>query len=160
MNTDTDRIVTLALDLVFDCCERADWSAYDLPRPLFVAWAVTTAQETINNGSLAYFFENDWPDNPSYSIFVEAFREIGADVTTGLLEEAVNEFPFENPHLDFEKRRAHLEECGAYELDGDSKMDQLGCKIMDLNDENYVRLAEYILRHKAHFPHLEEKRKT
>ena len=91
-------ILDLALKTVFENCEREDWSAYNLPQPAFVVWAVERAQETTNNGSFQYFFESDWPDNPPYSLFIDAFREIGALETAECLESAVNEFPIENPH--------------------------------------------------------------
>ena len=152
---DTD-IVELALETVYKNSEPDDWSAYELPRPLFVVWAIEKAQGTIDNGSFQYFFEMDWPGKPPYSIFIEAFREIGAIEAAECFEAAVNEFPFENPHLYCEKRCEHLDEDGSSSMRKDSKIDQLGLKVMDLSDENYAKLAQYILKNKSYFPRLKK----
>lgn len=149
-------IIGLALESVYEDSERDDWSAYELPRPLFVVWAIEKAQETTNNGSFQYFFESDWPHNPPYSIFIDAFREIGAVETAECLESAVNEFPFENPHLYCEKRCDYLDESGSSSMSKDSRIDQLGLRVMDLNDENYAKLAQYIQKNESYFPYLKK----
>jgi len=149
-------VVDFALETVYENSEPDDWSAYELPRPLFVVWAIEKAQETTNNGSFQYFFERDWPGNPLYSIFIDAFREVGAVQTAECLEAAVHEFPFENPHLDCEKRLSYLDESGSSSMSSDSKIDQLGLRVMDLSDDNYAKLAQYIQKNESYFLYLKK----
>src|SRR5262245_43487107 len=56
--------------------------------------AVSSAQGVIDNGGLAYFFEEDWPGQPSYSLFSDAYRRIGADAAARFLDAAAALFPF------------------------------------------------------------------
>jgi hypothetical protein len=66
--------------------------------------AVYGAQGVIDNGGLKFFFENDWPGNPPYSLFVEAYRRVGAVGVAELLDRAIRRFPFAEPHKHQELR--------------------------------------------------------
>jgi hypothetical protein len=140
-----------AMETVYADSSQDNWSPYKLTRPLFVAWAVEKAQGITDNGGLQYFFENDWPDNPPYSIFINAFREIGAREAADCLQKAVDNFPFPNPHLDYEKRREHLEKSRSAADEYDSIIDQLGDRMMDLSDDTYAKLETYIKQHQKYF---------
>src|SRR3954462_213387 len=76
------------------------WSAYQLKEPLLTVWAVEQAQGIIDNGGFQYFFENDWPENPEYSLFVDAFRRIGAAEAADCIQDAASMFPSSTPQLD------------------------------------------------------------
>ena len=118
-----------------------------------MVWAVEKAQGLIDNGGFAYFFENDWPENPPYSIFVTAFREIGAIEAADYLQRAIEDFPFANPHLDYKKRRDHLENSRSSADEDDSVIDNLGDYVMNLSNDTYVKLEEYIRKNSHSFPH-------
>jgi hypothetical protein len=77
--------------------------------PIRTVVLVHTAQGVIDNGGLQYFFEADFPGKPSYPLFVEAYRRIGADDAASKLEQAVALFPFPNPHRAVRKRNAFMD---------------------------------------------------
>jgi hypothetical protein len=143
-----------AIDAVYADSAQGNWSPYKLSHPLFVVWAVEKAQGITDNGSFQYFFENDWPDNPPYSIFIDALREIGAQEAADCLQKAVDDFPFSNPHLDCEKRRKHLEKSRSAADEDDSIIDRLGDYMMGLSDDTYAKLERYIKQHQKYFPKL------
>lgn len=61
----------------------------DAARTLVV---VSCAQGIIDNGGLEYFFESDFPGEPPYAMFVEAYRLIGASSAADCIERAVAMF--------------------------------------------------------------------
>lgn len=61
-----------------------------------------TVQAVVDNGGFRYLFENDY-EQP-YSVFVSAYRQIGAPDVADKRERAVARFPFENPHAHREAR--------------------------------------------------------
>jgi len=81
----------------------------ELRDPVRTVVLVHAAQGVINNGGLQYLFEADFPGKPPYSLFVEAYRRIGADDAASKLEEAVALFPFPNPHRAVRKRNAFMD---------------------------------------------------
>jgi hypothetical protein len=80
----------------------------DLSEPYRTFLAVWSAQGLIDNGSLTHFFECDFPGTPSYSLFVDAYRRIGADHAACCLERAVASFPFDHPELQIDKRNEFI----------------------------------------------------
>jgi Domain of unknown function (DUF4375) len=70
---------------------------------------VHAAQGIIDNGGLQYFFESDWPGQPPYSTFTDAYRAIGAEAEADALAAAVALFPFADPHKHQSRRRKFLE---------------------------------------------------
>ena len=81
----------------------------NLPSPVRTVVLVHAAQGLIDNGGLQYFFESDFPGQPPYSVFVEAYRAIGANGEADALADAVNLFPFADPHRSRERRENFLE---------------------------------------------------
>ena len=67
------------------------------------------AQGVIGNGGFRYFFENDWTGRPPYSLFSNAYRQIGSEQPAALLERAVSRFPFPRPHLASRKRNQFMD---------------------------------------------------
>jgi hypothetical protein len=80
-----------------------------LPVPLKTVVIFVSAQGVIDNGGLEYFFESDFPGAPPYSLFVEAYRNIGAAAEATAIAEAADVFPFANPHKHLLERNEFLE---------------------------------------------------
>ena len=128
------------------------WSPYKLDEPLMTFWAVDQAQGVTDNGGFQYFFENDWPEKPPYSLFVEAFRRIGAQEAADCLEQAVAMFPSTSPHLDYQMRRNHMDFLQANEAEKYSAFEKLGSRLIDFGGDTFTRLATYILDRVDSFP--------
>jgi hypothetical protein len=128
------------------------WSPYRLDEPLLTVWAVEQAQGIIDNGGFQYFFENDWPENPEYSVFVDSFRRIGAAEAADCIQDAASMFPSSTPQLDCEMRREHMDFLRQKEGTEESVLDKLGFRVMDLGGDTMIRLAAYVRVHIEHFP--------
>ena len=106
---------------------------------------ITHAQGIIDNGGFRYFFEDDIPGNPKYSVLSDAYRQIGAAKAGDLLDLAVGRFPFDNPHLSSEKRNEYMDSLA--EAD---ELFVIGDEVC--GDETiWQKLADYISRHAALF---------
>jgi len=81
----------------------------DLSPPSSVVAIITCAQGIIDNGGLRYFFERDFPGQPSYGLFVDAYRAIGADSEAQAIAEAVSAFGLSRPELQGRARFRLLE---------------------------------------------------
>jgi hypothetical protein len=155
---ETYQVIELASNDVYRDQDEPGWRPDELAEPLFTVWAVEQAQGIIDNGSFQYFFENDWPENPSYSLFVDAFRRIGAQEAAACIQDAVQMFPSINPHLDYQMRRDYMNSLRDKEDDSESVMDKLGDRVVDLGGDTFIRLARYILAHIDSFPTLKMQR--
>ena len=83
-----DELLTKTADLVFaDVHRDAPLTHLSPARQVFVR--IYTAQGIIDNGSLPSFFGSDFPDTPGYSVFSDAYREIGAEDVAGWLDAQV-----------------------------------------------------------------------
>jgi hypothetical protein len=152
-----EQIVRDAVDDASHGEDSPAWTPYKLPEPLWTVWAVTAVQEKTMNGGFEYFFGNDWPDCPPYKIFIDAFVRIGASESADLLRTAAGAFPFQEPHLDCDARREYLLSSRSQPRTEDSLIDRCGQRMMDLCDENYQRLSQYILEHVAYFPTVQQR---
>jgi Domain of unknown function (DUF4375) len=83
-----------------------------LPKVVRTVAIVQAAQGIIDNGGLQYFFESDFPNQPPYAIFVDAYREIGAIAEADALAAAVSLFPFAEPHKNQTARDKFLVDLG------------------------------------------------
>jgi hypothetical protein len=133
-------------------CESPSWSPLQLPLPLFQVWAVRSAMGVIDNGNLAYFFENDWTGNPDYARFVGAYRAVGSNESADCLEDAVALLGLKDPHLQYEARRRII-----YPPDGESDqaaelIDILGNRMIELDGETHEAIARFVEEHREHFP--------
>jgi hypothetical protein len=93
------KAIDVAIAIVGDSPDLAE-----LPFEVRIVAIVHAAQGIIDNGGLQYFFEVDFPNKPGYSMFVDAYRVIGAIDAALALEQAVSLFPFEEPHLHVQDR--------------------------------------------------------
>jgi hypothetical protein len=146
------KIVDWASKDVYHDEDSPSWSPYNRGEQLLTVWAVEQAQGIIDNGGFQYFFENDWPKNPSYSVFVDAFRRIGAIEAADCIEDAVEMFPSKSPHLDCQMRREHMNALRNKEGVKNSIIDKLGDRVIDLGGDTFIRLAKYILANIDFFP--------
>ena len=104
-----------------------------------------TAQGIIDNGGLEYFYESDFPANPPYSLFVEAFRRIGAESVASCIEDTSRMFPFPQPHLHESRRQQWLDAVKNDETHEFVRLSRRAC-----GDESVFRkLAEYVERHRS-----------
>jgi hypothetical protein len=132
--------------------DEPDWSPFSLPEPLSTALLVYKVQNMIDNENLDFFFENDWPTNPPYSVFSDAFRKVGATEVADCIDDAVSMFPSLSPHLDYEMRRSFMEDQEKKSGGEGSPIQKLGWRITALGRETMLQLASYIRRHIEHFP--------
>lgn len=103
-------------------------------------------QAIVDNGGFQYLFENDFPLNPPYSKFAEAYRRIGSGQAAERLEKAVAMFPFKNPHLHQHKRLKFMET-----LEENSEFFEFGNEVC--GDEKVWRdLAQYVEKNATSFP--------
>jgi hypothetical protein len=121
-----------------------DPSKLDLPQQTVAI--LYSVQAIIDNGGFQYLFENDFPHDPAYSKFVEAYRRIGADAAAERLEKAVAMFPFDSPHLHQDQRLSFMET-----LDEDSEFFELGNEVCG-DEKVWTDLAAYVKTNAASFP--------
>jgi hypothetical protein len=140
-----------AVDFACDELNRAG-DPLKLPVPVRTLALLSGAQGVIDNGGLQFFFENDWEAQPPYGVFVEAYREIGAEAEANALAAAVALFPFANPHKKCERRREFLEPF----VDGGRHLPESPFEpFTDLlcgNERVWTLLKEYASVHAAAFP--------
>ena len=67
-----------------------------LDEPFKTIATVYSAQGIIDNGGLEYFFESDFPDNPSYQLFIDAYTEIGAVEEAKCIQQSLSFFDISN----------------------------------------------------------------
>jgi hypothetical protein len=147
-----EQVFLVASDDVYRGATSPDWSVDKLPASLRVICLVEATLGKIGNGNLHYFFENDWPGNPPYSQFAEAFRAIGAMESADCIDDAVSAFGFENPHLDLDSRRKILYPDEGGDAHAADVIEQLGNRILDLEAATLEQARQYILQHIEHFP--------
>jgi hypothetical protein len=105
----SDSLLEKVSNLAFSELERVGGNIEALPVPLRTVVIIYSAQGVIDNGGLEYFFESDFPNNPSYQVFIDAYREIGATVAAETLEKSLAYFDTPQPEADLKVRLAFLE---------------------------------------------------
>ncbi len=126
----------------------AEGGAMDnLSEPLQTVLMVEAAQGIIDNGGLENFYESDFPDNPPYAVFVDAYRRVGAEFGAHCIESTARMFPFAEPHMHAEKRQAWLERVGDDEQHEFVRLSRRLC-----GDESvFAKLADYVERNQHAF---------
>lgn len=69
---------------------------------VYSAWGI------IENGGFEYFFEADFPGNPAFEVFTNAFRRVGLEEIASDFSDLVALFPFSEPHKHVQKREGFL----------------------------------------------------
>jgi|SRR5579862_9481342 len=132
-----DRITEAATNKI-----REGTSIFELSETEQVAMMVNCAQGAVDNSGFYLFYDIPWPGTPAYSLFIEAFRKIGAEEVAKYFAETAALFPFENAHLDRERRLAFLDGLRDW-----SRFEMLGERVMDLHKDTMSKLADYIRKH-------------
>jgi Domain of unknown function (DUF4375) len=102
---------------------------------------LSTVQAMVDNGGFRYLFEGDFPYCPPYSVFSNAYREIGAPDAADRLEKAVARFPFEDPHLNREGRNLFMDS-----LEETDELFVLGDQLCG-DDRIWLLMEEYVKNH-------------
>jgi hypothetical protein len=123
----------------------------NLPPALRTVIYIHSAQGTIDNGGLQYFFEADFPNTPPYARFIEAYHVIGAEKEAELLAKAVALFPFANPHKFVDRRNEFLDSFKDEEGDTvKSPFDPLTKKLCG-NKNVWACLEKFVTEHADSF---------
>ena len=145
--TTKDGLLSQAADVAFAGVER-ETDITCLPRPRQVFIRIYSAQPIIDNGGFGYFFESDWPGQPPYSRFSDAYREIGAAGVADFIDRAASLFGIADPHLHRDARLRYLNEhC----RDESAELIKLGDRAIDESGRVFRLLEDYVRRHADHF---------
>ena len=125
-------------DHAVSCLAQAGGDLEALPVEVQTLLVVEAAQTMIETGGLAYFYETDFPNNPPYALYVDAYRRIGAEAAAASLEASLLLFPFAEPHLFEPLRQIWLEK-----LTADTAFGRLGAQIAG-DEAVWVKLQEYV----------------
>jgi hypothetical protein len=136
----------LAAEHAYEELEKVGGDTSKLEIPQRTVAVLYSVQAIIDNGGFQYLFENDFPFNPPYSQFADAYRRIGSLAIAEKLEKAVTMFPFENPQLHQDQRLKYMET-----LEEDSEFFQLGDEVCG-DKKVWSNLEEYAKRNAASFP--------
>jgi hypothetical protein len=147
MKAEDEKLIDDVADELYDRLGRSP--IFSLPWVSQVVLVVLAAQGRTDNGGFIYFFEGDYPGNPPYSVFANAFRAIGADETAECIEVAASLFPFPDPHLHGDDRRDYLRRHCMIDgrTNNNSPLENLGDRAIDKSETNYTLLAQYIRHH-------------
>ncbi len=136
-----------AADVAFAGVEsNTDISHFSRPRQVFIT--IYSAQGSIDNGGFGYFFERDWPGQPPYSRFSDAYREIGAANVAEWIDRGASLFGIPEPHL---HRAARLQYLNTHCRDESADLIKLGDRAIDESKRVFSRLKEYVRRHADEF---------
>jgi uncharacterized protein DUF4375 len=134
-------LMSRAADYAYAKLHQCNDDVARLEIPLQTLAIIYSAQAIVDNGGFRYFFGNDFPHSPPYSLTSDAYRRIGAVAGAELIDRAVDLFPFPNPHLHGEARKGFMKA-----LPEDHLLFELGNTLC--GDESvWNLLAEYVRKH-------------
>jgi hypothetical protein len=96
-------------DVAFKKLADAEYRMESVEEPYKTVAIIYSAQGVIDNGGMVYFFENDWSNNPPYSVFADAYERIGRVDAAKALRDAVESFGISNPEKNRKARREYME---------------------------------------------------
>ena len=135
----------LAAEAVYKKLDEVEGDPTKLPHVLQPVAILYTVQAMIDNGGFRYIFENDFPHTPPYSVFSNAYREIGAQAAADKLDRAVALFPFDHPEMNEKKRNEFMAT-----LAETSELFTLGDEVC--GDESvWQQMEEYVAKHSDAF---------
>ena len=106
-----------------------------------------TMQGIIDNGGLQYFYENDFPGNPPYEVFVDDLIRIDAHDHAEFLKSSIECFDIPDPHLDQQQRNARLAEIWGEKNQTFIEAENKLCG----NKEIWIKLNEYVMKNQTIF---------
>ena len=104
-----ENLLDIAAERFYKELEKVGGDPMKLPYLLRPVAILYTVQAMVDNGGFQYLFENNFPFCPPYSVFSEAYRQIGAYDAADRLDKAVAFFPIENPENDQEGRNKFMD---------------------------------------------------
>jgi hypothetical protein len=140
-------LISLAFKKAVKLLDKAHDDMGLLPPEVSTFLFVHSAQGVIDNGGYLYFFESNWPNNPSYSKFVESYRAIGCEKQANELARVISTFSFDNAHLEEDLRNKYM----------DDNYDENKCEIKgwgnDLcgDEKVWAKLEQYYISNKKKF---------
>lgn len=138
-------LLDIAADFADERLKLAGGDLSTLPLPLQTVLLLYSTQGRIDNGGFRYFFENDFPSNPPYRAFSDAYRRIGAITAADCLDRAVAVFPFDQPHLSQDKRNEFMDSME--ETDDFFGLDDKVCGDKSI----WQSLTRYVVDHSGYF---------
>jgi hypothetical protein len=108
---------------------------------------VYAAQGVIDNGGYRYFFGADWPNNPPYQLFIDAYRAIECENQAKDIERIIASFPFDNPHLHAGRRKQYINDNYDHER---GEIKEWGDPLCG-DDEIWSKLEAYVIKNKLEF---------
>ncbi len=145
MNKKKEKILGKISDYCFDMLSKVNDDPQQLDFPFQTVVVIYSAQGIIDNGGFQYFFESDFPSKPPYSMFSQAYKQIGATKAAENIDRAVEMFGFKNPHLNINKRQKFLDNNSE-----DSKFIKLGNGICG-DEMIWDLLADFIIKNSKSF---------
>lgn len=104
-----DKLLDALSDEALKRLSAADSDVSRVEEPYRTIAIIYSAQGIIDNGGLTYFFAEDWPHNPAYSEFADAYERIGCIEAAKALRSAALSFGIEQPELYSEQRQAYID---------------------------------------------------
>jgi hypothetical protein len=138
-------MLDLATEGLYKELQRVDNDLTKIPEVTRPVALLYMFQGMVDNGGLRYPLETDFPGYPPYSIFVEAYRKIGAPKSADALSKAIALFPFEKPEQDSEARNAFMPVLGD-DHEFNELSDQIGAA-----EDIWNCMDEYVASHNADF---------
>lgn len=118
---DNETLLDKMSDIAFKKMGVADEDHSKVEEPYRTVAIIFAAQGVIDNGGLVYFFENDWPNTPPYSVYADAYERIGRLEAAKAIRDAAASFGIDSPEKNREARRKFMKEHfneEKYEVDG------------------------------------------
>ncbi|HQY88985.1 MAG TPA: hypothetical protein PK402_10015 [Tepidisphaeraceae bacterium] len=109
MNQEDEKWLDKVMDIAFEKLEEVDDDYSLVEEPFQTIAIIIAAQGVIDNGGLRYFFDYDWPRNPPYSVYADAYRRIGCERQAVAIEVAASSFGVADPQNQRELRRKYIE---------------------------------------------------
>jgi hypothetical protein len=97
-----------SIDTCFEALDKVQ-QVERLDHPCRMVVIVYSAWGLIENGGFQYFFESNFPGDPPYDVFTQAFRSVGLTDIALRFSKLVSSFPFEEPHKFRRKRQEFID---------------------------------------------------
>lgn len=96
-----------SIDTCFEALARVQ-EVKRLDHPCRVVVIVYSAWGLIENGGFQYFFESNFPEEPPYEVFIQAFSSVGLTDIALRFSKLISLFPFDEPHKFPRKRQEFI----------------------------------------------------
>lgn len=100
--------MSVSIDTCFKALDKVS-QVERLDHPCRMVVIVYSAWGLIENGGFQYFFESNFPGDPSYETFTQAFNSVGLTDIALRFSKLVSSFPFDEPHKFPDKRQEFID---------------------------------------------------